>query len=63
MKTEQEKHGLLDHDEKKVWCTVCGKIVEERDSLPDYFIFMGGVWAGQNLPCSPDVCPSHIHVK
>jgi hypothetical protein len=49
------EHKELDFDESKggVVCTHCGKLVEKRESLPDYGVFMGGVWAKQNLPCQP----------
>lgn len=49
----KKAHKELDHDGKKVWCTHCGKTVEERHSIPDYGMFMGSVWAKQNLPCKP----------
>lgn len=48
-----QEHKELDHDDSHAWCTHCGKTVEERDGFPDYSMFMGGVWAKQNLPCKP----------
>lgn len=47
-----KRHYELDRDDTKVWCTRCGKIVEERDFLPDYTMFLGGVFIKKNLPCS-----------
>lgn len=49
----KKEHYKLDHDGKKVWCVHCKKVVEERDNLPDYALFMGCVWIKQNLPCIP----------
>ena len=46
-----KRHYKLDHDDKKVWCVRCKKVVEERGNLPDYSMFMGEVWIKQNLPC------------
>jgi hypothetical protein len=49
-----KEHKELDHSyEKGVYCTWCDKTVEDRKSLPDYGMFMGAVWAKQNLPCKP----------
>lgn len=48
----KKQHYLLSHDKKRVWCIHCGKIVEERESLPDYLMFIGGVLIKQNLLCT-----------
>lgn len=48
------EHKELDHTpEKGVYCTWCGKTVDDRETLPDYGIFMGAVWIKDNLPCKP----------
>lgn len=46
-----KRHFKLDRDDKKAWCVLCKKVVEEREKLPDYSLFMSGVWIKQNLPC------------
>ena len=49
-----KEHKELDHDpEKGIYCTWCGKTVEKRRDFLDYYVFMGSVWAKQNLPCKP----------
>jgi len=47
-----KEHKSLEKDKTKVWCSHCKKIVEERDELPDYALFMADVWIKQNLPCN-----------
>ena len=49
----KEEHKSLEKDDKKVWCSHCGKVVEERSEIPDYALFMGSIWIKQNLPCKP----------
>ena len=49
----KERHFRLAIENRKVVCLHCEKVVEERDSIPDYWRFMGTVWAKQNLPCKP----------
>lgn len=53
----KKSHFLLDKRKTvggvEVFCTHCKKILEKRDSFPDYGMFMGGVWIKQNLPCNP----------
>lgn len=49
----QQEHYKLDHKNGKVFCVHCKKVMEERDHLPDYGVFMGSVWAKRNLPCEP----------
>lgn len=50
----KKEHKILEKDDTKVWCSHCGKIVEQRDGgLPDYSLFMSEVWIKQNLPCKP----------
>lgn len=48
----KQEHKELDHEPGRIFCPHCGKTVEERD-MPDYGMFMGGVWIKQNLPCKP----------
>lgn len=50
MKRHWELESKNDQD---VVCTLCGKVLEHRDELPDYIGFMGAVLIKQNLPCVP----------
>lgn len=52
----KKEHYMLERspDNTKAICSHCKAVVEDRpDGLPDYSIFLGGVWIKQNLPCKP----------
>ncbi len=53
----REEHFKLEKNGTKIICSHCKKVVEEREEMPDYAVFMGPVWIKQNLPCSRTINP------
>jgi hypothetical protein len=50
-----KEHKELDHSpDKGVFCTHCGKKLDDRKELSTLsMMMMGAVWAKSNLPCKP----------
>lgn len=59
----KKEHKELDREGGRVFCSYCGKTLEEREKLPDYSMFMGSVWIKQNLPCKPYEPPQEVEGK
>lgn len=60
----KKEHKELDHNSKQgVFCPHCGKTIDDREELPDYGMFMGGVWIKDNLPCKPYPVPTNLNTK